>query len=101
MLGSTAQAHVFIDDAEHEIDDAILIERTRAGDEHSYSELYRRYEYSAFRLARHLGRREEADDVVNEAFARVLDLLQRGKGPTESFRAYLFTTIRHECGARA
>jgi RNA polymerase sigma factor (sigma-70 family) len=100
MLGNTAQTHVF-DDSEHEVDDAILIRRTRAGDDEAYSELYRRYEYSAFRLARHLGRREEADDVVNEAFARVLDLLQRGKGPTESFRAYLFTTIRHECGARA
>jgi RNA polymerase sigma factor (sigma-70 family) len=101
MLGSSARTHVIVDESEPELDDAILISRTRAGDDDAYSELYRRYEYSAFRLARHLGRREEADDVVNEAFARVLDLLQRGKGPTESFRAYLFTTIRHECGARA
>lgn len=94
-------APVLDDDHGTEVEDATLILRTRAGDDDAYAELYRRYEYSAFRLARHLGRREEAEDVVNEAFSRVLDLLQRGKGPTESFRAYLFTTIRHESGTRA
>lgn len=101
MLGNAARVQGFVDESDPEIDDATLIVQTRAGSDAAYAELYRRYEYSAFRLARHLGRREEAEDVVNEAFARVLDLLQRGKGPTDSFRAYLFTTIRHECGARA
>lgn len=101
MHGHLARVHALADDTGTEADDATLILQTRAGSHEAYAELYRRYEYSAFRLARHLGRREEADDVVNEAFSRVLDLLQRGKGPTESFRAYLFTTIRHESGARA
>ncbi|MET1132524.1 MAG: sigma-70 family RNA polymerase sigma factor, partial [Aeromicrobium sp.] len=44
---------------------------------------------------------EESEDVVAEAFAQVLDLLRRGKGPDQAFRAYLFTTIRHESGRRA
>lgn len=101
MHGNAAHLPTHDDARRPEDDDAALILRTRAGSDEAYAELYRRYEYSAFRLARHLGRREEAEDVVNDAFARVLDLLQRGKGPSESFRAYLFTTIRHESGARA
>ena len=31
----------------------------------------------------------------------MLDLFRRGKGPERAFRAYLFTTVRHEAGRRA
>lgn len=84
-----------------ELDDEELLALTRAGHQDAYAVLFARYRYSALRLARHLGQRDDADDIVAESFARMLDLLQRGKGPDESFRAYLFTTVRHECGRRA
>ncbi|MEJ7634298.1 sigma-70 family RNA polymerase sigma factor [Aeromicrobium sp.] len=84
-----------------ELDDNELLDLTRQENAGAYAVLYDRYVYSARRLARHLGQREEADDVVSESFAQVLDLLQRGKGPDRAFRAYLFTTIRHESGRRA
>lgn len=83
------------------LDDADLVLMVRGGDSDAYAALFDRYVYSGRRLARHLGQRDEADDVVSEAFARIFDLLQRGKGPDDAFRAYLFTTIRHECGRRA
>lgn len=84
-----------------ELDDAQLIDMSRAGHEDAYGVLFTRYAYAGRRLARHLGQAEDSDDVVSEAFAQVLDLLRRGKGPDRAFRAYLFTTIRHESGRRA
>lgn len=83
------------------LDDGELLTLTRANCEDAFATLYERYRYAALRLARHLGQKDEADDIVSESFARILDLLQRGKGPDQTFRAYLFTTVRHECGRRA
>jgi RNA polymerase sigma factor (sigma-70 family) len=87
-----------------ELDDADLLNLVRQDDDEksdAYGVLYDRYVHAARRLARHLGQREDADDVVSESFAQVLDLLRRKKGPDRAFRAYLFSTIRHECGRRA
>lgn len=84
-----------------ELEDSALVELARRGVPDAYATLYDRHAYSAHRLARHLGMRDEADDVVSESFAQVLELMQRGKGPQTSFRAYLFTTIRNDAGRRA
>jgi RNA polymerase sigma factor (sigma-70 family) len=83
-----------------ELGDVELMDLVRGGNEQAYGVLYARYSYSAYRLARHLGQREDSDDVVSEAFARLLSLLKQGKGPSSDFRAYLFTTIRHESASR-
>lgn len=80
--------------------DEVLIGRARVGDDEAFAELYRRHAFGALRLARHLGQRDESEDVVAESFARLLELLRRGQGPDEAFRAYLHTTIRHEAGHR-
>jgi DNA-directed RNA polymerase specialized sigma24 family protein len=40
--------------------------------------------------------RSEADDVVAETFAKILDLLHRGGGPDDAFRPYLLTAVRRE-----
>ncbi|MEV7398703.1 sigma-70 family RNA polymerase sigma factor [Aeromicrobium sp. NPDC092404] len=84
-----------------ELEDAELIALARNGSDDAYAALFRRHTYAAHRLARHLGQREEAEDVVAESFAQVLDLFRRGKGPDRAFRAYLFTSIRHESARRA
>jgi RNA polymerase sigma factor (sigma-70 family) len=83
------------------LEDVELLSLARRGDRQAYGALFERYSYAAHRLARHLGQREDSEDVVAEAFAQVLDLVQRGKGPETSFRAYLFTAIRHESTRRA
>jgi len=49
---------------------------------------------SVIRLARQLVRGQaEADDVVAETFAKILDLLRRGGGPEGAFRPYLLWTF--------
>jgi RNA polymerase sigma factor (sigma-70 family) len=76
--------------------DAELIDSVRIGEIAAYGTLYERHTTAAQNLARQLARSgAEADDLVSEAFARVLDTLRAGKGPDTAFRAYLLTTLRH------
>lgn len=76
--------------------DAELIADVRAGTIASYGTLYERHSGAAHNLARQLARSSsEADDLVSEAFAKVLDTLRGGKGPDTAFRAYLLTALRH------
>lgn len=81
-------------------DDSELIALTRAGRDDAFAELYRRHSFAAVRLARHLGHREDSDDVAGEAFVRILDLLRQGRGPEGSFRSYLHAAIRSESKRR-
>ena len=74
--------------------DADLIAAVRAGEVEAFGELYRRHVDSARRLARSLSRDGEADDLVSEAFAKVLVVLQRGDGPDTALRPYLLTALR-------
>lgn len=85
----------------HLLEDDNLLAQARRGSADAFAALYDRHVYAARRLARHLDQREDSDDVVAEAFARILDLLGRGKGPERAFRAYLFTSIRHEAIRRS
>ena len=57
-------------------------------------ELYQRHVNAANRLARQLARGSDADDLVSEAFTKVMLLLQAGQGPDVAFRAYLLTAVR-------
>ena len=74
--------------------DDVLITRVRGGDLEAYGELFARHQESANRLARSLTRGADADDLVSDAFAKVLGALQNGSGPDLAFRAYLLTTVR-------
>ncbi|MCW2770282.1 MAG: hypothetical protein JWR27_1715 [Aeromicrobium sp.] len=74
--------------------DAELILAVRSGDTEAYGDLFDRHRNAALRMARQLVRGPDADDLVAESFYRVLTTLQAGKGPDESFRAYLLTSIR-------
>jgi RNA polymerase sigma factor (sigma-70 family) len=76
--------------------DAELITASREGSSEAYAELYNRHRAAAYNLARQLARSQaEADDLVSEAFARLLDTLRSGGGPDSAFRAYLLTALRH------
>ena len=79
-----------------ERDDAQLIDAVRQGDVSAYGELYAHHVDSARNLARQLSRTQtEADDLVSEAFIRVLHTLRAGGGPDSAVRAYLLTALRH------
>jgi len=74
--------------------DAELISAVRSGDAEAYGVLFAHHRDAANRLARQLVHGPDADDLVAESFIKVLSVLQAGKGPDESFRAYLLTSIR-------
>lgn len=75
--------------------DAALIELTRAGDMDAFDALYRRHVDDAAKVARIVtNNSDEADDVVAEAFTRLLDRLRAGGGPEGEVTPYLRTIIR-------
>ena len=74
--------------------DAELISRVRGGDVAAYGELFARHVEAAKRLGRQLVRGPDIDDLVSDAFAKVLQVLQGGGGPDVAFRAYLLTAVR-------
>jgi RNA polymerase sigma factor (sigma-70 family) len=76
--------------------DTDLLVAVRAGDTDAYATLYERHRPASRRLAHSLAADPaDADDLVAEAFTKVLATLRAGRGPHESFRAYLLTTLRH------
>jgi len=74
--------------------DAELISAVRGGDTAAYGELFSRHVEAARRLARQLTSAGDVEDLVSEAFAKVLTIVQRGGGPDLAFRAYLLTAVR-------
>ncbi len=74
--------------------DAELIAAVRGGDVDAYGELFARHVDAARRLARQIAGPSDADDLVSDAFTKVLLVLQRGGGPDLAFRAYLLTAVR-------
>lgn len=76
--------------------DADLIAAVRDGDSQAYGVLYERHLQAAKRTASCLVRTAaEREDLVADAFLRVLRALRDGGGPTTEFRAYLLVTMRN------
>jgi RNA polymerase sigma factor (sigma-70 family) len=76
------------------LSDSALVEATRRGESGAFAELWNRH-VAAGRTVATSFTSFEADDVVAEAFARILQAITGGGGPTGAFRPYLFTTIRN------
>ena len=66
-----------------------------AGAGRSYGELYVEYAPAARGLALSMVPPDVADDIVAEAFARVLAAIQAGGGPDHAFRPYLLAAVRN------
>ncbi|WP_181275769.1 sigma-70 family RNA polymerase sigma factor [Brevibacterium oceani] len=63
----------------------------------AYGELYARHRLPALHFALRLNRnRAQAEDAVAEAFAKIWRAWGHGKGPNESFKAYLMAAVRSE-----
>ncbi|MFB9312697.1 sigma-70 family RNA polymerase sigma factor [Nocardioides plantarum] len=80
--------------ADQRASDRHLIERARTGDAAAVADLYAAHHPVARAIAQRLCRPSDVDDVVSEAFTKVLDQIARGAGPQVSFRAYLITAVR-------
>ncbi|MGL4257700.1 MAG: RNA polymerase sigma factor, partial [Microbacterium sp.] len=75
--------------------DAELVQATRDGDRLAFATLWQRHAEAARRAARAVAWSTDPDDLVSEAFTRILRATQLGGGPTEAFRPYLFVTIKN------
>jgi RNA polymerase sigma factor (sigma-70 family) len=62
----------------------------------TYEELYVEHAPAARRLALSMVPPDVADDVVAEAFAKVLAVIRAGGGPSHAFHGYLLTAVRHQ-----
>ncbi len=84
--------------------DAALVRRVRAGDAGAYADLVARYRDRLGRYALHmLGNREDAEEVLQDAFVRAYRSLARCDDP-ERFGAWLYGILVNRCrtaGARA
>lgn len=78
-----------------ETTDADLIAQTREGVARAYAQLWSRHSPAGLAYARTFSRLASADDLVAEAFTRILAVLRAGKGPTSAFRPYLMVVIRN------
>ncbi|QIM17632.1 sigma-70 family RNA polymerase sigma factor [Leucobacter coleopterorum] len=88
--------------ADTERSDAELSDAVRRGDSAAFAVLYERHSEAALRHANYLTRdSSRAEDLVAESFVSILSALQRGLGPKETFRGYLFTTISNRNRSRA
>lgn len=83
-------------EALEQVPDADLIAAVRAGDVPAFAVLYERHLIAAKRAAACLANTPaEREDLVAEAFTRVLRMLREGRGPAEEFRPYLLVTLRN------
>lgn len=76
-------------------DESHLLARARAGDTHALSQLYAAHRESSRHLAAILVGDDDADDLLEEAFVRVVARLRKGEGPRDNFRAYVASAIRN------
>ena len=81
-------------DVTTDLTDPELISLVRGGDVTAYGTLFARHVDAANRLAGMLVPGPDADDLVSEAFVKVLNVLLGGGGPDVAFRAYLLTAVR-------
>ncbi|WP_408897262.1 RNA polymerase sigma factor [Nocardioides sp. R1-1] len=75
--------------------DGQLLAAARRGETEAFGVLFARYRDIAVKVARRAGvRPTDVDDVVADAWSRVLRAIEGGNGPTENFPGYLATAIR-------
>lgn len=82
--------------------DIALLQATRRGDESAFAVLYERYLVTTRKVAHRAGvRPSDIDDVVADAWTRVLRAMRGGKGPTDNFAGYLATAVRRVAWANS
>lgn len=79
--------------------EALLLQAVRDGSTAAFGILYARYRSLAVGVATQALPQADtalAEDVAEVSFIRVLTALRNGKGPTDTLRSYLATTVRRE-----
>ena len=90
-IDSMPEAHAILEDIR------LLVNRALAGDQLAMRQIVERYKQQVFRLCYHmLGQREDAEDVSQEAFVRVLKSLPRWD-QQRAFEPWLMTIAANRC----
>lgn len=80
-----------------ETDNALLIERSREGDSHAFSELYSLYAMDIYRFAVYMmGNTQDAEDAVQEAVFSAWRNIHTLKD-ISSFKVWLFKILSNRC----
>lgn len=83
-------------DSDQPMDDTLLAERIRSGDQEALGKLYDRYAPYAMGLALRVVRdRFAAEDVVHDAFVAIWQRIDRFDPARGSLRAWLLTVVRN------
>lgn len=99
MTSTEPRPDILTDRPDDPLGEALLLQAVRDGSTAAFGILYARYRPVALGVAlRSLSSSDAsmAEDVVEVAFIRVLTALRNGKGPVDTIRAYLTTTVRRE-----
>lgn len=68
------------------LDEAVLVERARGGDDDAFSELVHRYDRKVYRIARQITNSDEdAEDVLQDAFMKAYTNLDRFEGQSKFY----------------
>ena len=74
--------------------DRELLAELRDGDERAFATLWSQYRHAALAYSRSLSTSFDPEDVVAEAFSRVLRAIRNGNGPDTHFLEYVRSTVR-------
>src|SRR5207302_4281199 len=67
-------------------DELVLVQRAKSGDVSAFEELVRRYDRNVFRIAQHITQsREDAEDVVQDAFLKAYNNLAQFQGQSKFY----------------
>lgn len=80
--------------AQH-LEETELLTRARAGDCSAIGALYEAHRPAALHMAQLLAGADRAEDLLADAFARVVARFHEGGGPDTNFHGYLFAAIRN------
>src|SRR4051812_44173728 len=81
--------------------DAALVRRARDGDYGAFEQLFERYRTMAYRFAYQMvGRRDDAEDIVQEAFVRAYQNLDRYRDEAK-FTTWLLRIVTNLCTDQA
>jgi RNA polymerase sigma-70 factor, ECF subfamily len=78
-------------------DDDLLLRAARDGDKAAITRIYQAYLEPIYQFTRfRVGNPQTAEDIAGSVFLKLIDGLDRGKGPRRNLRAWLFRVTRSE-----
>lgn len=99
VTSTEAHPDILADRPDDPLSESLLLQAVRDGSTAAFGILYARYRPFAVGVATHALAQADvalAEDVAEVSFIRVLTALRNGKGPSDTLRSYLATTVRRE-----